>query len=269
MKANKKTLTVVVLAAFITASVAFYGLQLPAPITQALPTPQTYIYQVHMPKDGEKVVCIVFDDGWKSQYDTAVPIMDKYGFKATFGIITSYPDKNKNYMDWNQIVTLAKSGQDIESHSVSHSSLNSLSEAGLQYQMMQSKLDLLKYGINAPIFIYPFGDGAGNQTVEALAAQNYLAARSTVPDILNMTGSFDRYALPSYTMGNETSFEDFLGYVNQASNQTVVSLYYHRISTDDVSTAVTPQLFEAEMQYLHDNGFTVVTMKDLFMTAVS
>jgi polysaccharide deacetylase len=34
-----------------------------------------------------KVVMIGFDDGWKSQITYAKPILDKYGFKASFFIV--------------------------------------------------------------------------------------------------------------------------------------------------------------------------------------
>jgi peptidoglycan/xylan/chitin deacetylase (PgdA/CDA1 family) len=33
-----------------------------------------------------KKVVIVFDDGWKTQYTTAYPILNSYGFKASFGM---------------------------------------------------------------------------------------------------------------------------------------------------------------------------------------
>ena len=37
-----------------------------------------------------KVVMIGFDDGWKSQITYAKPILDKYGFKASFFVVCNY-----------------------------------------------------------------------------------------------------------------------------------------------------------------------------------
>ncbi|MEM3056560.1 MAG: polysaccharide deacetylase family protein, partial [Candidatus Bathyarchaeia archaeon] len=38
----------------------------------------------------KKKVCIFFDDGWKNQFDVALPVLKDFGFKATFSIITDY-----------------------------------------------------------------------------------------------------------------------------------------------------------------------------------
>lgn len=56
----------------------------------------TYIYQPYVPTQGQRVVSIVFDDGWQSQFDNAVSVLNQYGFKATFGIITGYADGRRS-----------------------------------------------------------------------------------------------------------------------------------------------------------------------------
>ncbi len=228
----------------------------------------TYYYQLNIPQNEEKVVCIVFDDGWQSQYTTGIPIMNQFGFKASFAIITGYVDsKNPSYMSWNEIVSLAKQGEDIESHTYSHLNLNVQSLSTIAFQLSQSHQDLINHGINAKLFIYPDGGGAGNATVENLVSSYYLAARSILPGVLNMTQPFDRYDLPSYTMTNKTTLTTFENIVNQAGNSTVVIVYYHKIDNEAVNTAVTPQTFTAEMQYLSNYNFKVETMKQLFTSS--
>ncbi|MGA2386740.1 MAG: polysaccharide deacetylase family protein [Candidatus Bathyarchaeia archaeon] len=233
-----------------------------------------YQYQLNIPQAGQKVVCIVFDDGWQTQYTDALPILNYYGYKASFAIITSYvgtswgSSEGLSYMTWNEIVTLADHGNDIESHTYSHPDLATLSSASILYQIAESKQDLEDHGINAPILVYPDGGGAGNATVESLTQQYYVAARGINPVSLNMSQPFDRYDLPAYTMENTTTINDFENIVNSANNSSVVILYYHKIDYENVDTAITPQEFTAQMQYLHDNSFTVETMKQLF-TATS
>jgi peptidoglycan/xylan/chitin deacetylase (PgdA/CDA1 family) len=65
-----------------------------------------------------KVVMINFDDGLKSQLIYAKPILDKYGFKASFFIICGRVGTERSSMNWQDIAELRKDGMDIESHSM-------------------------------------------------------------------------------------------------------------------------------------------------------
>nr|WP_249803720.1 polysaccharide deacetylase family protein [Bradyrhizobium zhengyangense] len=46
----------------------------------------------------QKIVAVQFDDGWKSS-QLALPILDRYGFKATFWIIAG-KGIGWSQMDW-------------------------------------------------------------------------------------------------------------------------------------------------------------------------
>jgi peptidoglycan/xylan/chitin deacetylase (PgdA/CDA1 family) len=60
-----------------------------------------------------KVVMINFDDGRKSQLIYAKPILDKYGFKASFFIICGRVGTEPSSMNWQDIAELKKDGMDI------------------------------------------------------------------------------------------------------------------------------------------------------------
>ena len=67
----------------------------------------------------DKIVAIQFDDGWKSE-QLALPVLDKFDFKATFWIIAGkgigWP-----HMDWQEIEAMAQNPRyDIYSHTMSH-----------------------------------------------------------------------------------------------------------------------------------------------------
>jgi peptidoglycan/xylan/chitin deacetylase (PgdA/CDA1 family) len=68
-----------------------------------------------------KVVAIHFDDGWKSAQD-AVPVLNHYGFKASFWIIAGAGHETGSpHMDWDEIAVLARNPNfDIESHTMTH-----------------------------------------------------------------------------------------------------------------------------------------------------
>ena len=46
-----------------------------------------------------KFVILNFDDNRKSQFTHAKPILDKYGFKATFYVVCNYVGNKKGYMN--------------------------------------------------------------------------------------------------------------------------------------------------------------------------
>ncbi len=124
-----------------------------------------------------KVAIINFDDGYKDQYIYAKPILDKYGFKATFFIVCNYVG-HKNRMDWQEIESLYKDGYDIESHTMSHKDLSKMSPQMLNYEIGQSKQCLLDYDINSTIFAYPSAKGSDNSTVVNVVAKYYDLART-------------------------------------------------------------------------------------------
>jgi peptidoglycan-N-acetylglucosamine deacetylase len=71
-----------------------------------------------------KFVIFNFDDSHQSDYTYAKPILDKYGFKATFlevcgWIEAGYHDKDI-FITWDQIAALQQDGMDIEAHTMTH-----------------------------------------------------------------------------------------------------------------------------------------------------
>jgi Polysaccharide deacetylase len=64
-----------------------------------------------------KLIMINFDDGWKTQMIFAKPILDKYGFKASFFVVCNYVTSgDAKRLSWQDIAVLQRDGMDIESH---------------------------------------------------------------------------------------------------------------------------------------------------------
>ena len=68
----------------------------------------------------------------------AMPILDKYGFKASFFVVCNYAGKSDR-MSWQQITTLHDEGYDVESHSMNHNHMNLMTPGELNYEIGQSK----------------------------------------------------------------------------------------------------------------------------------
>jgi peptidoglycan/xylan/chitin deacetylase (PgdA/CDA1 family) len=74
-----------------------------------------------------KAVILNFDDAYKSQYTNAKPILDKYGYKATFYLICNDIESN-GYLSWEDIAALYNDGNDIGSHTMNHVDLSKTSK---------------------------------------------------------------------------------------------------------------------------------------------
>lgn len=80
---------------------------------------QLYDYLVFDKTLPEKPVVITFDDSRVEHSTIAAPVMEKYGFRGTFFIMTITYNK-KNYMTTDQIALLKKAGHTIGLHSWDH-----------------------------------------------------------------------------------------------------------------------------------------------------
>jgi peptidoglycan/xylan/chitin deacetylase (PgdA/CDA1 family) len=83
-------------------------------------------------KRGEKNIpprcaVITFDDGWKSQYDVAWPIMKKFGYPFTMFIYTEGVRGGSlgggGAITWEQLTDMRDNGIDIQAHSATHQDL--------------------------------------------------------------------------------------------------------------------------------------------------
>ncbi|MDQ4013168.1 MAG: polysaccharide deacetylase family protein [Thermoproteota archaeon] len=232
--------------------------------------------------DQQKVVILTFDDGYKSQYSNAKPILDKYGFKATFYIVCNYVGSGDNRMTWEEIKLLQQEGHDIASHTMNHDDLSKLTPQEVEYEVAQSKQCLLEQGINPKSFAYPFNGGSDDSSVINTVASHYELAR-TATDPLAFLGcdgdcTTNKYSImgwshdsekKSNTYNDKQMFERFIQVVNSQNEyntngvNAVPILIWHKIDNSNEEYSTSLNLFEAEIKYLYDNGFTVLTMADL------
>ena len=71
-----------------------------------------------------KAVVINLDDGYRSTYEIAYPILKKYGFTATFFVYTSFIGASNNALTWDQLKAMKADGFEVGSHSVNHVDLS-------------------------------------------------------------------------------------------------------------------------------------------------
>jgi len=75
----------------------------------------------------DRIACVTFDDGCFDNYEVALPVLERFGIKATFFVVTGLLGGslatscgNVTLMGSNEIRELASLGHEVGAHSVSH-----------------------------------------------------------------------------------------------------------------------------------------------------
>ncbi|MFI5368796.1 MAG: polysaccharide deacetylase family protein, partial [Spirochaetia bacterium] len=133
----------------------------------------------------QRPVILSFDDDWESQYTYAFPLLEKFGFTATFYIWTAVVGR-EHHMTWDEISTLAKAGMQIGCHTITHPYLTRVkSDVSLRREIIGART-LIEEHVGVPVttFAYPFGQY--NERVAAIVREaGFTSARSTWPGVLH------------------------------------------------------------------------------------
>lgn len=139
---------------------------------------------------------ITFDDGWKSQYEVAWPIMKKFNYPLTLFLYTEGVQGGHfgggQAITWEQLAEMRDAGVDIQAHSATHQDLrkgydiiNKKKTSGAEYeQWLQNEVvgskQLLeqRLGIKVNCFAVPFGNY--NEHVKEVARNAGYEAMFTV-----------------------------------------------------------------------------------------
>lgn len=113
----------------------------------------------------KKSVVITFDDGYVSQMEYAIPLLEKYGFKATFFIPLKYIGESDSWnevsfplMNLEQLQSLNPNTVELGYHSYAHQKYNelSLSEIEKDTQLAFEIVSKNKLPFTATL-AYPYG----------------------------------------------------------------------------------------------------------------
>ena len=136
-----------------------------------------------------KSVVITIDDGYRSTYDIAFPILKKYKFPATIFLYSDFVGA-ADAMTWGQMQEMARSGLiDVQPHSKSHSNLvlKSPRETDAQYRErvrleteLPSKAIQERLSLGTYVFAYPYGD-TNEHVMDRLARQGVQLGFTVTP----------------------------------------------------------------------------------------
>lgn len=144
-------------------------------------------------------VLITIDDGYVSAFDTARPILKKFGYPWTCFVYTKFIGMGGKSISWEQLGQLRDEGVEIGSHTISHINLrdprNKTADAYAQWlreEIISSRQIIeQKLGIKCVTFAYPEGR-YNSHILELVKEAGYAAAFTAYGQRVTHGAPFDR-----------------------------------------------------------------------------
>jgi len=224
----------------------------------------------------DKLVVLTFDDSAKSHYTTVRPILKRYGFGATIFVTEGFdfPTNKTDYMTWDEIAELHRDGFEIGNHTRDHLSMTQDNVARLEEQVEAINKQCVEHGIpRTTSFAYPANAWSVDTLVDLKKLGIRFARRGGSPEYTYPDGRGFAYEpgldhpllVPSAGDARpDWSLDDFIAAVAQARYGRIAVLQFHGVpDTAHAWVNTSAQQFDAYMNYLAKNGYTVIAMRDL------
>jgi len=226
----------------------------------------------------DKLVVLTFDDGNRSDFTNVPKVLKKHGFGATFYVTEGlgFLKNPQNYLSWKQIRQLHEMGYEIGNHTQHHRNVSHLKSEELAESLAHIDKRCAENKINKPVtFCYP-GFHNNHASVKVLEKHGFLFARRGVGPEYKDLGKGARG--PAYDpkiddpllvpttgyAGPDWEMKDLKWAIDKAKGGKISVLCFHGVPAIEhpwVSTNLKD--FEKYMQYLKDEGCTVIAMRDL------
>lgn len=231
-----------------------------------LQTDDYSIAEYHPNGFNRPLLTLTFDDGHEDNVDTALPLLNQYGFKTTQCYATTFIEGNAQAVQ--DVRAFQNAGHEICSHTVTHPFLTSLNATNLSYELQHSRQYLESItGVPIDNFATPYGDY--NPTVNA-AIKQYYGSHRTVDEGFNSKDNFDKYRLRVQNILDTTPASQVQQWIEQAqADKTWLILVYHRIADDPGPYDTYTDVFAQQLEVVKQSGIDVKTYKDALAEVTS
>jgi peptidoglycan/xylan/chitin deacetylase (PgdA/CDA1 family) len=161
-----------------------------------------------------KPFVLTFDNGYRSQYTNALPVLQRLGWVADENMqLTGLPPSQGGMTD-AQVRGLLAAGWELDTQGMSHADLVALTPSELHYEVVVARQILRKrYGVPVNWFCYP--SGHYNATViAAVKAAGFVGSTTVIPGWA--APSTDPYRLPRLRVLRGTSAGALLAQIASA-----------------------------------------------------
>jgi peptidoglycan/xylan/chitin deacetylase (PgdA/CDA1 family) len=162
-------------------------------------------------------VCLTFDDGYYNNYESVLPILEKYSVPAAIFLSTKYMASNgpkeidlkigERFLSWEEVKEMADNGVHFGSHGYNHCDLTSLSPKKSFQEIFRSK-QLIEENVSEKTRYFSYPYGRYDRRMKGLVKRaGFEAAFTTIPG--NVRLGDDPYSLKRILIAPSDSLFDF------------------------------------------------------------
>jgi peptidoglycan/xylan/chitin deacetylase (PgdA/CDA1 family) len=212
--------------------------------------------------DWKGAITLTFDDGWRSIYENALPILQRAGIKSTCYVVSGYLDDEQfpAYMNTTQIFELNAQGHEIGCHTASHKNLPKETDSIIESEVNLSLKFLRGLGVSVQTFAYPFGE-YDSRVVRTVKDAGFLGARSVERGFNDQTT--DRFLLQCRAVKVSTTVSEVIAWIESARSQAKwLILMFHQIDEEGREFSARPQTLSRIADYLRENDVRTLTVRE-------
>ncbi len=145
------------------------------PVTLA----QVWAYWAHGATLPVHPIVLSFDDGYRSQFETAARTLHRYNWPGVLNLIVAHLHEGTYGLGEREVQRMIDWGWELDSHTLTHPDLTTVHGAALTAEVTGSRRQLQQhFGVPVAFFCYPAG-AYDDEVVHAVAAAGYTAATTT------------------------------------------------------------------------------------------
>ncbi len=145
-----------------------------------LESPRGSIFLADFPENKKAAISFLFDDGEKDVYVNALPVFEKYGFRATIPVVAGMvaeKDEDPFWGSWGEWKDAANRGFEIANHSMYHRDSQKLHGSDFDSAIDQAK-ELIEKKIGREVTAYVFPHDSYNAEAVSRALKGHEVIRS-------------------------------------------------------------------------------------------
>ncbi len=125
-------------------------------------------------------VVLTFDDGYKDNFENALPVLKRFGFPAIVFLITDFIGNKNNFLNWDEIRLMSKDNISFGGHTKTHFYLGNAQDDKSTREQIAGCKKVIEQEISTPVDYFCYPTGGFNETAkEIVKASGYKGACTT------------------------------------------------------------------------------------------